>query len=168
MMKIYKKGLTVDGKKINPKTKTTFGTERIKRFIALCAQGGSIPEYCLQEMISRTTFDTWCNTYPEMMEAKILGKKIAEGWWVEQGRKHLIEEHHGPKLNTNLYKFIMGGRFGHTSDRDLTERMDQLEQRQSQLSDYKPQSAMAEIAECEDDNQAERPCEAETATETII
>lgn len=56
-----------------------------------------------------------------MMEAKIRGKTLAEGWWLDQAQNNLIIENCRlgitTSFDTNLYKFIMGGRFRHTAER---------------------------------------------------
>lgn len=55
-----------------------------------------------------------------MMEAKLKGKTLAEGWWLDQAQEHLIVESnkfYSKSFDTNLYKFIMGGRFRHTGER---------------------------------------------------
>ena len=74
-------------------------------------------------MISRQTFDDWCARYPEMMEAKITGKVLAEGWWLDQCRQHLVtyssKDEGSTNFNAGLYKFIMAGRFKHTGERRL-------------------------------------------------
>ena len=97
------------------------------RFLDHCKNGGSINQFCLAENIRRSTFDNWCRDYEHMQQAKIDGKVFAEAWWVDQAQTHLIEEKDGPKLNTKLYTFVMGGRFGHTSDKDAHDRLDKIE-----------------------------------------
>jgi hypothetical protein len=151
-------------KKVNPSTTTKYDGGVIERFLKLCSEGGSVPEFCLQENICRTTFDLWCEKYHAMMTAKKKGKSIAEGWWLKQARMHLVihnvTEKRGfdsttetTKFDTALYKHIVGGRFGHTSDKDAHDRLDKLEQQvQSQSQTTKTNSAYADIAECEDDD----------------
>lgn len=108
---------------VNPNSKLE--TDCHTRFIEHCMHGGSIPEFCLEERISRKTFDRWCDTYPHMKEAKEMGKLLAEGWWLKQARLHLVtyssKEEGSTKFDTNLYKHIVGGRFGHTGDREMVK-----------------------------------------------
>ena len=140
-------------KTINKKTATKLETDCHIRFLEHCHNGGSIPQFCRQERISRTTFDAWCEKYPHMRDAKACGKLWAEGWWMDQAKNHLIvhNEHEcgTTKFDTNLYKFYMAGRFGHTSDKLLLEALERLEEKQNAILGMKPTSQMAEEAECE-------------------
>lgn len=111
---------------INPETNTKYEGTFPQEFIDHCSHGGSVPEFCLLKRVARTTFDRWCEVYPEMKEAKKAGKTLAEGWWLRQAKEHLIIENESWKggsltttFNTNLYKFIMAGRFKHTGERRL-------------------------------------------------
>lgn len=58
-----------------------------------------------------------------MQEAKELGKIYAEAWWLKEARMHLVtyssKEEGSTIFNTNLYKFIMSGRFRHTGERRM-------------------------------------------------
>ncbi len=144
------------GKTVNPKTNTKFTGTTPQEFLDHCAMGGSVPEFCLHKMISRTTFDTWCDTYPQMKEAKKSGKILAEGWWLQKGRDHLVthssKESGTTRFDTNLYKFIMGGRFGHMGDKRL---MDEVEAMRAQLDSMKtsmqPKTQIADEPEYEEE-----------------
>ena len=112
--------------KINLHTATKYQGDMPVRYLNHCAKGGSTPEFLRDVSICRDTFLTWCETYPAMADAKKKGKALAEGWWIEKAREHLVI-HNNPdegtiKFDTSLYKFIMSGRFGHTSDR-ATQKM---------------------------------------------
>lgn len=137
------------GKKNSKDTQLRLDSQTHLRFLDHCKEGGSVAEFCRKEGIGRSTFDNWCHHYPRMKKAREDGRIIAEGWWLEQARKHLIEEKDGPKLNTNLYKFIVGGRFGHTSEADLLKRLKEIEERMMQINASTPVSAYAAEAECE-------------------
>ena len=109
---------------INPHTPTKYSGLFPQEYIDFCSQGGSTPEFCALKKISRQTFDNWCMNYPEMLEAKRVGKTMAEAWWLSQAKEHLVivnESWKGGSLtttfNTNLYRFIMAGRFRHTGER---------------------------------------------------
>lgn len=139
-------------KNINPSTNTKMTDGIYERFLELCAEGGTVAEFCLQERISRTTFYTWAEKYPHMAEARKMGKDWAEGWWIRQARQHLIthssKEEGSTRFDASLYKFYMGGRFGHTADKDADERLERLEGIVSQM-DFRPKTQWAEEAECE-------------------
>lgn len=136
--------------KVNKTSNTKLEADCHIRFIAHCKQGGSIPEFCLEEDIDRKTFDRWCDTYPHMKEAKIKGKLLAEGWWLALARKHVTYTKHSKKIDSNLYKHIVGGRFGHTADKDAHERLDKIEQQMQKSSmSQMTNSAIAEEADCE-------------------
>lgn len=142
------------GKKVNNLSKLE--TDCHIRFLEHCRLGGSIPEFCLSEDIDRDTFDNWCKRYPHMQAAKIKGKQLAEGYWMKLGRDHIVTETRKvgkatitTKFDTNLYKFIMGGRFGHTADRDAHQRLDEIERKLNSSTSQKIESAYAEEAECE-------------------
>ena len=144
--------------KINPKTATKYQANTPELYLEHCRNGGSVAEFCNEMMVSRTTFDTWCLTYPAMTEAKAAGKGIAEGWWIRQARNHLIihnEQDCGTtKFDTSLYKFIMAGRFGHTSDRDLQKRLEKVEERLAKQPQNTISTQYAQEADCypDDDN----------------
>ena len=145
------------GKKINPKTATKLEGDCHIRFLRHCAHGGSIPQFCRNEEIDRDTFDRWCKTYPHMAAAKAKGKLWAEGWWIEQAQQNLIthssKETGTDKFDTNLYKFIVGGRFGHTSDSNLDMRLAELERMVQMNAQTAPTQTggYAEEAECENE-----------------
>ncbi len=109
--------------KINPKTTTKYEGTYPGDYLEHCSKGGSTPEFCRLKFIGRETFDEWCKRYPEMMAAKRQGKILAEGWWIEQAKLHLVtyssKDEGSTTFNTNLYKFIMAGRFKHTGERRL-------------------------------------------------
>jgi hypothetical protein len=140
-------------KTVNEKTTTKYDAEAPERYLALCREGGSVPEFCRNEMICRRTLDAWCENYPEMKQAKELGKVIAEGWWIEQARNNLVthssKEYGTTKFDTNLYKFIAGGRFGHTGDKNIDDRLTALENEVRAPQTLTTVDAHAERAECE-------------------
>ena len=119
---------------INRKTITKYSGRYPAMYIEHCMEGGSTPEFCNLVRVSYQTFDRWCKIYPAMRRAKEEGKKLAEGWWLSQGRQHLIEDYQGPKLNTSLYKFVMGGRFGHTSDKSALDAIEELQHKIDEIS----------------------------------
>lgn len=137
-------------KTVNKKTCTKYCGDMPMKYLKLCELGGSTPEFLLQEMIGRTTFDEWCDKYPDMAQAKRIGKQIAEGWWIKQAKNHLItyssKEEGSTHFDTNLYKFIMGGRFGHNHDKKVLDMINEL--KQAMLS-QKPQTGSAKAEEGE-------------------
>ena len=57
------------------------------------------------------------------MEAKKIGKTLAEGWWIKEAKEHLVtyssKDEGSTNFNASIYKFIMAGRFKHTGERRL-------------------------------------------------
>ncbi|CAB4240836.1 hypothetical protein UFOVP23_25 [uncultured Caudovirales phage] len=145
------------GKRINTSTNNKQEEGCDKRFLALSEKGGSIAEFCLQEKISRTTFDAWCSKYPYMAQAKAMGKKLAEGWWLNMARNHLVitnDKETTTKFDTNLYKFITGGRFGHTGDKNLNDELEDLKRIVAEMqSSSQPKIAYAEEPSYEENHE---------------
>jgi len=143
--------------KINTKTATKYQANTPELYIEHCRKGGSTAEFCRDMMVSDVTLGTWCKTYPAMAEAKKMGKRIAEGWWLEQARNHLVihndQDCGTTKFDTNLYKFIVSGRFGHTSDKAFMLRIAELERALAAMNAATiSRPAYAEMAECEPDD----------------
>ena len=155
--------------KINPYTNTKLQTDTHMKYIQHCAKGGSTPEFCLEMGISRKTFDNWCATHPHMQEAKEVGKTLAEGWWLRMAREHIVTvtEHKGDSVHfdTNLYKWITGGRFKHSGEAAIMEWVKQLLKATAEQQMQKVSTQLAEEAEYTiDDNNAKRPCALEAPT----
>lgn len=134
---------------------TKYTPEMPEKYLALCSEGGSTPEFCLMVNIGKRTFYEWCAQYPEMAKAKEQGKSIAEGWWMAQARKTLLEDKFSQTLNSKSYIFTVSGRFGHTADRSLAKRIAALEEKVDQT----PESSKGAYAEeasytVDDDNKA--------------
>lgn len=120
-------------KTVNPHTATKYDGGMPNRYLDLCAKGGTSVEFCAQERIDRRTFEDYCAKYPDMARAKAMGKTLAEGWWIKQARDHLITEtikttdedgnsiSSSKKFDANLYKFYVGGRFGHSGDKTMRD-----------------------------------------------
>lgn len=144
-----------------------YDNEMPNRFIESMKRGESIPEFLLSESMSRKSFDRYCLSYPEMGEAREIGKKFAEAWWMQQAKKHLVihntTEKEGDisistttKFDTNLYRFYMGGRFGHTGDKKVQDLVNLLEE--FMLTHIPKPPQYTEHAECEaetNDNKTE-------------
>jgi hypothetical protein len=141
-------------KTVNKKTTTKYDGTIPDKLRDHLAKGATIPEFCRLERISRQTLDNWCENYPDCKEARIEGKLWAEGWWLEQAREHLVTETikttdedgnsmtSSKKFDSNLYKFYVGGRFGHTGDKALRDFIDEMNKRFDSLP--KTTSAVAE------------------------
>lgn len=140
-------------KSVNARTSTKYDGKAFERFLDHCWKGGSIPQFCRQEKISRTCFDSWIEKYDPKNEVKPKAKVWAEGWWLQEAQDHLTtisSKNYSVKFDTNLYKFVVGGRFGHTADKDAHERLDKIEQQmQKSAMSQMQNSAIAEEAECE-------------------
>jgi len=146
-------------KTVNKKTTTKYDGKVFDRYLEHCYNGGSTPEFCRNERICRDTFDAWIEKYDTAKIVKKTAKYWAEGWWLKEAKDNLVihNEHQcgTTKFDTNLYKYYTGGRFGHTSDKELTDRVSALEEKQASHSQNVPTSAYAEEAECEDDIKTE-------------
>lgn len=148
-------------KTVNEKTKTKYDGGAPARLAEHLYGGGSIPQFCRNERICRNTLDAWCEKYPDMQQARIMGKIWAEGWWIQQAQENLLthssKEHGTDKFNTPLYTFMVGGRFGHTANSEFVELMKKLLKIQETNSPMQAlTSAMAEEAEYTvDDNKTE-------------
>lgn len=101
-------------KTVNKKTTTQYSSAYPALYIEHCKQGKSSAQFCRDVNICRETLNDWCNRYPEMGKARQLGKLFAEAWHLDLAHDHLISYEDGPQLNTVLYKFLVGGRFGHS------------------------------------------------------
>lgn len=80
--------------------------------IELGKQGKSVAEFCLLAMITERTFHEWCKKYPEFQEAKFKARAYAEAWWAALAQQNIVTYPESPKIDTSLFKFITGGRFG--------------------------------------------------------
>ena len=72
---------------------------------------------------------------------------------MQQAQDHLVIHNDKDcgvtKFDSGLYKHIVGGRFGHTSDKDAHDRLDKIEAKQAQLEGVKPLAQFAEEPEYE-------------------
>lgn len=145
-------------KTVNEKTTTKYHGSYPEKYLEHCKNGGAIPQFCRKLMISRVTFDEWCSKYPEMMKAKVMGKIIAEGWWLDQAQQHLVitnTKESNTKFDTALYKHYMGGRFGYTSEKEFRDILEEALRRLGEQNRSNTNSAYAEHAECEPDSKTE-------------
>jgi len=142
--------------KINRKTATKYDPKYPDLYREHCAEGGSKAEFCLYHRISHDSLSNWGERYPDTMGKALKdGKKLAEGWWLSMARQHAVIDYQGPRLDTKLYTFIMGGRFGHTSDKSTLDLIKAMEQRLDALSQtQRVDSKVAPEPECDeiDDN----------------
>ncbi len=106
-------------KKINKSTTSKYQTDYPAEYLKICSTGGGRVDFLAKIGICHNTFVTWCETYPEMEEARVKGKVLAEHWWREQARAHLVtyssKEDGSTNFDSSLYKWTMGGRFGYSS-----------------------------------------------------
>lgn len=124
-------------KTVQEPKQTKYDGKVFDRFLEHCATGGSIPQFCLKERISRVTFDTWIAKYDTKNIVKPMGKTLAEGWWMQQANNHLVTMSTrdaagnavSTKFDTNLYKYVTGGRFGHHGEKALLDIIDKMQSR---------------------------------------
>lgn len=135
-------------KTVNKKTTTKYDGKIFERYLEHCYNGGSTPQFCRLEKISRDTFDRWIATYDTKGEVKKTAKLWAEGWWIQQAQNHLVihndKDAGNTKFDTALYKYMTGGRFGHTSDKEMLEEITKIKERLNTLG---PQQSSGSIAE---------------------
>lgn len=133
-------------------SRKSFDIHMPERWLKHAYEGGSVPEFCRKEMMAKSTFYDYCDNYPTMMAARKMGKDIAEGWWMEQARLHLItyssKEAGSTKFNDKIYTWTMAGRFGQSVDKDQRAILDELMRRTAHLAEA-PSNAIAEEAEFE-------------------
>jgi hypothetical protein len=144
-------------KKINPHTATKFSGQMVQDYLEHCRNGGSTPQFCREKRISTTTIDNWVKTYPDFAAAKKMAKEWAEGWWMDQAQKHLLtyrsKDEGSTHFDSKLYMFVVGGRFGHTSDKELRALLKEISAKVDSQK-VAPSSAVAEEPDYEliDDN----------------
>lgn len=100
-------------KSMNSSTTCKYNPAYPEMFLEHCKKGKTVVQFCRDISVGRDTFDSWCKTYPEMGEAKILGKQYAEAYWLDLADCHQEQESESVQLNMTLYRWTMGGRFGH-------------------------------------------------------
>lgn len=148
-------------KKVNKKTATKFCSDYPAKYLELFRRGGTKAEFCRMVDVGLETLNDWIERYPEMGAVAKRAKKIAEGWWLEQARNHVIQEHMGEgvvsKLDTSLYKHYTGGRFKFHSDKALHDAMALIAQLEAKIATMqtKTEGAYAEEPKFEliDDSQ---------------
>jgi len=79
-----------------------------ERVLEYMYQGLSIEEIAYELKISKQTFYTWCEKYPELLDAKKRGTDFAQGWWMKQARLNLKDK----DFNATLFYMNMKNRFG--------------------------------------------------------
>lgn len=100
-------------KTVNRKTITTFQADYSAKLRKHYMEGKATVQFCRDIGIGRRTFDDWVDKYPEFKKAKEDGRVFAEAAWLDKADCYVISHYEGEQLDTNLYKFIVAGRFGH-------------------------------------------------------
>lgn len=115
---------------INPKTTSLYKGSYCQLLIEMGKEGKSVTQFCSKVDICEETFYAWCNKYPDFMKAKVQQKVHSKAYWQAYGEGYVTtvveEKGAGIKFDTNLYKFIVSGRFGmgYAKERDPTETED--------------------------------------------
>lgn len=91
-----------------------------EELIELGRKGKTTLEAACHFGIMKSTLHDWRKKHEKFGEAYVLFKQLSEQWWLARAQENLVEDPQGAKLNTGLYKFIVGGRFGHTAERRPT------------------------------------------------
>jgi len=110
----------------NIPARSSFELEYCDKLIEHGKKGHSFAEFCADVGVHEETGRRW-RKHPEFMEAYKKFFAYSKAWWNQQAQCHLTTyidaKEGGTKFDTNLFKFITGGRFGmsHQPDIDLPE-----------------------------------------------
>jgi hypothetical protein len=108
----------------NIPARSDFELEYCEKLIEHGKKGHSLAEFCEDIGICEQTARRW-RKHPEFMEAYQKFITFSKAWWNQQAQCHLTTyvdaKEGGTKFDTNLFKFVTGGRFGmsHQPDIDL-------------------------------------------------
>ena len=105
----------MEKKRINPSTTSAFRGEYCQKLIEMGKKGDSICMFCAAVGISEHTFYEWVDKYPPFDKANKEAKAYAQAWWESFGQQYVVTQYDksgGETFNYNLYRLIVGGRFG--------------------------------------------------------
>lgn len=80
-----------------------------KEIIELMQQGYKDCQICAHWGISRETFYTWLNTYPDLRASHERGLELCEKWWEDEGRRLMMA---GDNKAFNYWIAFMNRKFG--------------------------------------------------------
>lgn len=78
--------------------------------LALYNEGGSDEEVIKAIGITRSQFDTYCQSVPAFQDLVERGRDYAKAWWLEQGRKAVKEKNNS--FPQSLYAYSMANKYG--------------------------------------------------------
>lgn len=93
---------------------TLYRPEYCEKVIDLGKQGCSVVEMAAEIGVDRNTIERhWPEAHPEFFQAITQARDFSQAWWEGIGRKMMIEEPGGVKLNHSIWSRSMGARFPH-------------------------------------------------------
>lgn len=107
---------------------TTYKPEYCEKIIEMGKDGKSLAEFCSEVGICEDTSYHWAKRFPRFKEAKALWRTHSKAYWCKFGHDNVlsicvIDKEDGTltttRMDTNLYKFITGGRFGMSHQPDI-------------------------------------------------
>lgn len=90
---------------------TDYRLEFCDRVIELGKQGLSVAEMAADVGVAKFTLLRWEAAHEEFRDAMAIARTLAQAWWEEKGRSHIVNEPNGPSLNSSLYSRSMAARF---------------------------------------------------------
>lgn len=125
------KGLKPNGKRWSPKFE--YEHEYCDVVVDLMAEGKTYVEVAATIGVSLRTFESWRKSVPEFDEACVFGAALAEKWYQELGRRHLVNERlpDGTTtiFDTRQFIYTMKWRFKHyDKERDIVVNTQDLSQ----------------------------------------
>jgi hypothetical protein len=85
----------------------------LEEILKLGAQGMTISQIAKELGVWRQRLYEWRDENPLIADTLKQSVALAQAWYEDLGRKHLVEDGKGPTLNTKLYEMMMRNRFGY-------------------------------------------------------
>lgn len=86
--------------------------EYCEQLISHMSEGKAIESFCGGISISKPTFYSWCDKFPEFLNAKKIGEMKSFAWWELQAMTYMHLPHQGGSFNVACWIFNMRNRFG--------------------------------------------------------
>lgn len=90
---------------------TVYRADMCERAVALGRLGMSKAQIAADFGVDRSTIDAWCKEKPGFSGAIARARDAALAWWEHKGMSRLVENHQGPKLNSQVWSRSMAARF---------------------------------------------------------
>lgn len=105
-------------------TNSQFKEEYCEKLVNMGKKGKSVAEFCADVSKSERTFLFWRQMYPQFQTAYEHYITNAKAYWSKLGHANVInyfDPKGGEQFDTNLFKFITGGRFGMSHNREIDD-----------------------------------------------